>query len=313
MIEMEIEPVESVEILPENIGSLPSSEAAPLLNRAASRIDILRPKSEFWEGLKENLKGASAWIDAKKGEISSKTLRAVAGASLVATMVAACAKPPESPYLPTEAPRFTEVIPTEKPTEMPTLEPTPTVEPTATPTEMPLYSGPLLENAWYQGAKFEKLNRASVDMYIFDIFSTLVQKEQIPDSNITEYIWGFSVDGENYLYRVYQAPFVIPVPEGSELRMPYGYNIAETVVGQDYRIVFLGTNQELKEADWVREDMGGADQSAHDGWEILLNLRVDPLDQSRLENFFKTGNATGFTVDEKGIIDLRDVIIIGDI
>src|SRR3990167_5868358 len=119
---METEHTEPLEILPDNIGSLPSSEAAPLLTRAASRIDIVRPKSEFWKGMQENLKGAAGWIETQRAKFKGKTLNMIAGVSLVTTMAAVCAKPPETPYIPTQAPRITEVTPTEMP--LPTETPT---------------------------------------------------------------------------------------------------------------------------------------------------------------------------------------------
>jgi hypothetical protein len=103
--EYEVGKPESLEILPFEIGDLPVNEAGPLLERAASRIEIVRPKSEFWEGMIENLRGAASYLEAEKTRIASKTFRAIAGASLVSSMVAACAKPPETPsYMPpTEA------------------------------------------------------------------------------------------------------------------------------------------------------------------------------------------------------------------
>jgi len=111
--------IESAEILPENIGELPASETSPLLERAASRIDILKPKTPFWEGMAENLKGAAAYLDAKKAELGSKAFRVIAGASLVATMLSACS-PIFSPGVSTPEPF--------RPTAAATIEPTSTTE-----------------------------------------------------------------------------------------------------------------------------------------------------------------------------------------
>jgi len=115
---------EILEILPLDIGDLPAGEAAPLLERAVSRIEIVKPENEFWQGMRENLEGAASYIKAKKGELASKTFRAIAGASLVTSMVSACAKSPENPaVLPPTEPIATLVseIPTEtqKPTSTP--------------------------------------------------------------------------------------------------------------------------------------------------------------------------------------------------
>lgn len=108
-----------VEILPRDIGDLAADQAAPLLKRAASRIEILKPKgNEFWQGVRENLQGASHYIEAKKSEVASKTFRLVAGGSLVTTMVAACAPPPETP----ETPSYPEPTATQVQTE-PTVSP----------------------------------------------------------------------------------------------------------------------------------------------------------------------------------------------
>jgi hypothetical protein len=107
----EREHFEAVEILPSNIGKLPAKEVGPLLERASSRIDIVKPKSEFWEGMRQNLEGAASYIKAEKSRIASKTFRAIAGASLVGSMVSACAKSPETPdFLPTQEAVATEVM-----------------------------------------------------------------------------------------------------------------------------------------------------------------------------------------------------------
>jgi len=115
---MEIQPErEGIEILPYNIGDLPSSEAAPLLDRAASRLEILQGGrlSEFWQGVTENLHGAGAFIKAEKSKIASTTLKLVAGVSFVAT-ISACARGVERGYiLPTEASVATQEIPTKMP------------------------------------------------------------------------------------------------------------------------------------------------------------------------------------------------------
>ena len=128
---MEIQPEEGgVEIIPSNIGNLPSSEAAPLLTRAASRLEITKPRTEFWQGMSENLRGAAAYLKAEKSKIASKTFRAVAGASLVATMVSSC-----GPIARAEGPGSltpTEAVATEVFTPTPEITPTPTVEPNPT-------------------------------------------------------------------------------------------------------------------------------------------------------------------------------------
>jgi hypothetical protein len=91
-MEMGREISESVEILPENIGELPVIEAAPLLERAASRTEVLGWKGEFWDGLRKNLRGAKAWVESQGAEATKKTLRAITTASFVAASLSACAK-----------------------------------------------------------------------------------------------------------------------------------------------------------------------------------------------------------------------------
>ncbi|HJX59399.1 MAG TPA: hypothetical protein VJ481_02485 [Patescibacteria group bacterium] len=123
---------EPVEILPSNIGEMKPGEVVPILTRAASRIDIVRPKNDFWNGMKENLRGAAAYLEAQKSKIASKTFRVVAGASLVATMVSACARSVETANIPPETlPIATEVFPTSE------LTPVPTEIPSATPEIVP--------------------------------------------------------------------------------------------------------------------------------------------------------------------------------
>lgn len=124
---VEVKNTEPVEILPENIGELPSSETPRLLERAAVRLEITRPKTEFWEGMKENLRGAAGFLEAQKKQLGSKALRAVIGASLVSTMLSACSSPQAPELPPTEQPTIS--TPTETPTEVSTEVPTPTENP----------------------------------------------------------------------------------------------------------------------------------------------------------------------------------------
>src|SRR4030042_4499382 len=101
---------EPVEILPSNIGEMKPGEVVPILTRAAFRIDIVRPKNDFWNGMRENLRGAAAYLETQKSKIASKTFRVVAGASLVATMVSACARQVETSGIPLQtSPVATEV------------------------------------------------------------------------------------------------------------------------------------------------------------------------------------------------------------
>ncbi len=166
MKEVEIQRPEPVEILPTNVGSLSSKEAAPLLNRAASRIDIVKPKTSFWDGMKENLKGAAAYLDAKKNQLASKTFRAIAGASLVAIMVSACARPTEGDF-----PLPTQTLPTATEVFTPTPEATPTIEANPTP-EAPV-------NEW----------RLSTDGRIFYNEATLAEGLFTINEGATQYTW----------------------------------------------------------------------------------------------------------------------------
>lgn len=107
---------EAVEILPENIGDMPASDAAPLLERAASRTEVLGWVGEFASGLRENLRGAAAWVKAVGPEVSKKTLALVTSAAFVASSISACQAGPVTPVIPSEtSPRITEISPTQVP------------------------------------------------------------------------------------------------------------------------------------------------------------------------------------------------------
>lgn len=116
----------AIEILPPDIGGLPSMKAVPLLERAASRLEIIKPKNPFWQGMVENIRGAGAFLKTKRSEIGSTAFRTVAGASFVATMVAACSSELPLP---------------------PILEPTPTLAPVTEETEVarPSFESPVGE------------------------------------------------------------------------------------------------------------------------------------------------------------------------
>ena len=136
----ETETREPVEILPENIGEMPGVEAAPLLERAALRTEVLGWGGEFGKGLRENLRGAKAWVESQSAEATKKALKVIISASFVAASLSACAKGPSTPYIPSEtAPRVTEVSPTQVPpteTSTATQTATATEQPTATEDEL---------------------------------------------------------------------------------------------------------------------------------------------------------------------------------
>jgi hypothetical protein len=130
---------EPIEVIPEGIGSLTAAEAAPLLERASSRIQTLGWKGEFWDGVKENLKGAATWIKAEKAGIVKRSLSVVVGVSFLTTTISACSNGPGIVATPSETgPVATEVVPTATdaaPTDIPA---TPTeIVPTPTNTEAP--------------------------------------------------------------------------------------------------------------------------------------------------------------------------------
>ena len=136
---------EPIEILPESIGKIPALEAAPLLARASSRIHTLGWKGEFWNGVRENLEGASAWIKAEKVNLVKKTLSAVTGASLLASMVS-CTNGQGPVIIPSEtSPRTKEVSPT-APEVTPTATVAATPTETPTPTEVPMAPRPDFES-----------------------------------------------------------------------------------------------------------------------------------------------------------------------
>jgi len=121
---------EPIEILPEDIGKMPALEAAPLLERAASRTETLGWGGEFGNGLRQNLRGAKAWVEAHGAEATKKALSVITTVSFVTASLSACAKGSDTPYIPSEtSSRVTEVSPTA--TE---VTPTSTSTPTETPT-----------------------------------------------------------------------------------------------------------------------------------------------------------------------------------
>lgn len=81
---------EGAGILPTGIGDLPAREAATLLGHVAEQLKIVKPQTEFWQGLIKNLKGAKGFIEGQGKRLTAKSLMAVAGTSFVLSTVAAC-------------------------------------------------------------------------------------------------------------------------------------------------------------------------------------------------------------------------------
>lgn len=165
---------EGIEFFPSNIGDLPSSEAAPLLDRAASRLEIARPKTKFWQGLGENLKGAAAYIEALPKRLAPKTFRAFAGVTLVGTMISACAPKIEFTPIPTLEPTTEVFEPT--PITFSTPEITAIDEITSTPTPEPLPTETVTELA-------EKLNCGETGC-IYEMFPPPDQQDIIVNAGV---------------------------------------------------------------------------------------------------------------------------------
>ena len=194
----------------------------------------------------------------------------------------------------------------------PTAKPTPTPEPTPvpTPTEIPIYTGKLVDAAIYrllQNPEIKQLNRELLDinMYLvlFGQFLTLVRQAEIPGTNITEHIWGFSLRGQDYRFRTYnvacQLPGTAAYPGYSET---LGGQFESLEIGQNYNVAFFGllespTENELRLA-------------SNDCKTVLRGLRTDSEDMERLRKFFATRDTAGFAVDENGIMDLTKVITV---
>lgn len=80
-----------IEILPENFADLPGGEAVPILERGAGRLQIIYGKeNEFWNGIKDTMMGMATWIGAGSEHFRNKTVRAISGVALAATLVSAC-------------------------------------------------------------------------------------------------------------------------------------------------------------------------------------------------------------------------------
>ena len=316
---METEHTEPLEILPDNIGSLPSSEAAPLLTRAASRIDIVRPKSDFWNGMQENLKGAAGWIEARGAKFKGRTLNIIATASLVTTMVAACAKPPETPYIPTEAPKTTEVIPTEMPlpTETPTLAPTPTSEPT--PTEIPMYEGELVDRTpWTRSSERADIFRTNIEQLGIAQYNvnphgpfTLISVMTDPETQISEHIWGFQLGDQEIRFRspsvIYHPNFSNPEPFNN----PVGPDVNRLQMGSLYYLGFSGFENDIEGTAFWNGILGADENMA--ARLLFGDLRNDTSDPERLANLFDTGAIEGFDIDSEGIVDLSKVAHVNQI
>lgn len=130
----EFERAESSEILPQNFGDLTEKAGAPIAERASKRLEITRgTKNPYWKGVEETLEGMAGWFKAKAGEFEGKTVRAVAGAALVAELLSACSPSVSPKPIETITPNKPAVTETFTPTE--SIQVTPTV--TSTATEVP--------------------------------------------------------------------------------------------------------------------------------------------------------------------------------
>ena len=144
-----------------------------------------------------------------------------------------------------------------------------------------------------------------INMYLvlFGQFLTLVRQAEIPGTNITEHIWGFSLRGQDYRFRTYnvacQLPGTAAYPGYSET---LGGQFESLEIGQNYNVAFFGllespTENELRLA-------------SNDCKTVLRGLRTDSEDMERLRKFFATRDTAGFAVDENGIMDLTKVITV---
>lgn len=80
-----------IEILPENFADLTGREVAPVLERGARRLEIVRGKNnEFWNGVTENMRGMATWIEAGSSHLYDRTARIISGAVLATVLLSAC-------------------------------------------------------------------------------------------------------------------------------------------------------------------------------------------------------------------------------
>ena len=186
----------------------------------------------------------------------------------------------------------------------PTTEPTP--EPTPTPTEIPQYTGPLVDvtqDVFARGARpeFKSSNSYNEHAYYFSspYHLTLVSISTIPETQITEHVWGFRLKDQDYRFRTRSATCYII----SDL--PVGVGLDKLQIGLLYRPSFGGFEAPIAGTEYMQILSSEQNSSCK---AVRENLRVDPEDKSRLINFFRSGNTDGFSVDESGIVDLTQVI-----
>lgn len=234
-------------------------------------------------------------------------------------VLSGCTGVPVTEAVPSSTPKptntETKVPPTS--TGIPTATPTPTPTPTEipTPTEVPMYTGEFPDTSEYyrrMGAleqhflEFTEV-RTLEDMKLLQLFFgaplSLVQVSNDPDTGITQFVWGFSVRGNDYRFRTYALPYCEFKMADIDHYVPGGGDlVGNPTIGQYRNPVFLAVQEPLSEA-WI-EFTGGYFPACSDVMGDLL-----PQDKDRLGQFFFNGNTEGFEIDEKGILDLRRVLI----
>ena len=128
---------------------------------------------------------------------------------------------------------------------------------------------------------------------------TLVSISTVPETQITEHVWGFRLNNQDYRFRTRSAPCYII----SDL--PSGVDMDKLDIGGVYWPSFVGSEGSIAGTKFAQILSSEQNSSCK---AVRENLRVDPEDKSRLVNFFRSGSTNGFSVDGNGIVDLTQVI-----
>lgn len=171
----------------------------------------------------------------------------------------------------------------------------------AVPTPNPLNSG----NLEATGENSEQdivrggLNFGSIPGYVFaptnDV--TLVSLAAIPGTKITEQVWKFRINDQDYQFKNYVAVCVIETES-------VGENLSTLEIGSQYRLLFVGVEQPFSKSS-IAGDL------SPDCKTVWGNLRGDTNDMARLKNFFTSGKSEGLNVNhENGIVDLTNTVVL---
>jgi len=137
----------------------------------------------------------------------------------------------------------------------------------------------------------------------------LEQKAYENFPGVTEHTWAYKVKEKDVLFRSLAVFCEYKKTQGGYVSL--GTGVDGLTTGENYKLIFLGLEKPLDNStltmwDRVKDVMPGCK-------EVWGSLDSDSQNIERLKRLFTEGDTAGFELDDRGVVDLRNIITLGEV